>query len=99
MVRLCARPGCNEAAAASFNFDGLRRVVWLTVLDETTGRSAGDLCGTHADRMKPPRQWELHDLRAPDAAVPVTLRSLPKPAAKKPKTPLLQRAFRAAKAG
>ena len=99
MARNCARPGCNEPAAATFNFDGLRRVVWLTRLDETTGRSAGDLCPIHADRMRPPQQWELHDLRAPNAKTPVTLRSLPKPPPSKSKTPLLERAFRAAKAG
>ena len=28
-MSLCARPGCSNPAVASFNFDGLARVVWL----------------------------------------------------------------------
>jgi len=111
MNRHCARPGCSEQAAATFNFDGLRRVVWLGPLDLATGRSAGDLCERHADRLRPPQHWEMHDHRGPEpVTIPAPTRIATKrPAASdetddaerenEPTTPLLQRAFRAAKAG
>jgi hypothetical protein len=63
MARLCARPGCSAPAAATFNFDGLSRVVWLSSLAEAAAYSAGDLCRQHADRLRPPRNWELRDCR------------------------------------
>jgi hypothetical protein len=63
MRRLCARPGCSTPAAATFTFDGLRRIVWLAPLAEASAYSAGDLCRRHADLLKPPRNWELRDLR------------------------------------
>jgi hypothetical protein len=93
MARTCARPGCNVEANAMFNFDGLARVVWLAPLDDS-GRSAGDLCRNHADRLRPPLRWELRDLREDARSIAST---------KRPKTldatsPLLQRAFRGAKA-
>jgi Protein of unknown function (DUF3499) len=39
-MRGCGRPGCNARAAASVGFDGTRRAVWLHPLDEpeATGR-------------------------------------------------------------
>lgn len=63
MARLCARPGCSAPAAATFNFDGLNRIVWLEPLAEARAHSAGDLCWRHADRLRPPRNWELRDHR------------------------------------
>jgi hypothetical protein len=68
MERLCARPGCHAPAMATFNFDGLRRVVWLGPLDRAVGRSAGDLCRRHSDRLSPPLHWELRDIRIPQTA-------------------------------
>jgi hypothetical protein len=62
-MRHCARPGCNAAAVATMNFDGLHRIVWLNPLAEAAAYSAGDLCRRHADRMTPPRNWELRDVR------------------------------------
>ncbi len=62
-MRQCARPGCNAAAAATFNFDGLHRIVWLNPLAEAAAYSAGDLCRRHAERMTPPKDWELRDTR------------------------------------
>jgi hypothetical protein len=98
--RRCARPACNALAVVSFNFDGLRRVVWLGPLDRDPGHSAGDLCPEHADRFSVPRHWELRDLRD-GASTPVTALapSRPRsfaPAAATANTPLLARAFRAA---
>lgn len=63
MPRLCARPGCSAPATATFTFDGLRRIVWLGPLAEASAYSAGDLCRRHAELMKPPRHWELRDVR------------------------------------
>lgn len=63
MPRLCARPGCSAPASATFTFDGLRRIVWLGPLAEASAYSAGDLCRRHAELMKPPRHWELRDVR------------------------------------
>ncbi|HUV09933.1 MAG TPA: DUF3499 family protein [Acidimicrobiia bacterium] len=62
-MSLCARPGCSNPAVASFNFDGLARVVWIGPLADARARTAGDLCRRHADRLTPPRHWELRDLR------------------------------------
>jgi hypothetical protein len=71
MARQCARPGCSAPAAATFNFDGLARVVWLGPLTDARTMSAGDLCRRHADRLRPPLHWELRDMRAtaPDVSV------------------------------
>lgn len=91
MMRHCSRPGCNAAAAAAFNFDGLRRIVWLNPITETRDRSAGDLCRRHADRLSPPLHWELRDLRRSTPAPLVGTASRPAP-----ETRLLARAFRAA---
>ena len=63
MPRLCARPGCSAPASATFTFDGLRRIVWLGPLAEASAYSAGDLCRRHAELMKPPRHWEMRDVR------------------------------------
>jgi len=62
-MSLCARPGCSNPAVASFNFDGLARIVWIGPLADARARTAGDLCRRHADRLTPPRHWELRDLR------------------------------------
>jgi len=64
MVRQCARPGCRAPAAATFNFNGLERVVWVGPLAAASTLSAGDLCRRHADRLSPPLHWELRDVRS-----------------------------------
>ena len=87
MTRHCARPGCSAAADAAFNFDGLRRIVWLNALTDPRAHSAGDLCRQHADGLRPPLHWELRDLRRAQATAAVLA---------EPATPLLARAFRAA---
>ena len=68
MARLCARPGCSAPAAAMSNFDGLNRIVWLNAFTDAAAYSAGDLCARHAERLRPPRNWELRDCR-PSPAV------------------------------
>jgi hypothetical protein len=100
MARMCARPGCNLPAAATFNFDGLARVVWLGPLDDAGARSAGDLCRAHADRLRPPLHWELRDTRE-NAPARIGLAAAGARAGEDADTklPLLTRAFRGAKAG
>lgn len=63
MSRLCARPGCTAPATATITFDGLRRIVWISPLAEAAAYSAGDLCRRHAERLNPPRNWDLRDTR------------------------------------
>jgi hypothetical protein len=63
MARLCARPGCSAPAAVTFNFDGLNRIVWLNGLAESPIFTAGGLCWRHAERLQPPRNWEVRDRR------------------------------------
>jgi hypothetical protein len=101
MARMCSRPGCNLDAAATFNFDGLQRVVWLGPLDEAGAgtRSAGDLCRNHADRLRPPLHWDLRDTRK---GAPTRIGLAAGKDARAPNEeslPLLTRAFRSAKAG
>lgn len=45
-----------------FAFDARASLVWLDPI--STGRGAGVLCQRHADRMSPPRGWNLLDRRA-----------------------------------
>jgi hypothetical protein len=87
MMRHCSRPGCNAPADAAFNFDGLRRIVWLNPITDARDHSAGDLCRRHADHLSPPLHWELRDLRRAKTR---------EPARAAPASPLLARAFRAA---
>jgi hypothetical protein len=47
---------------AIFAFDARECLVWLDPLGPG-GRGAGVLCGPHADRMSPPRGWNLLDRR------------------------------------
>ena len=69
MVRQCARPACSAQAVATFNFDGLERVVWVGPLAHARALSAGDLCQRHADRLRPPLRWELRDVRSVSSPV------------------------------
>jgi hypothetical protein len=58
----CSRLGCDEPAVAVFAFDARECLVWLDPLGPG-GRGAGVLCNNHADRMSPPRGWNLLDRR------------------------------------
>jgi hypothetical protein len=86
--RLCARPGCNAAATATFTFDPDELIVWLDAPQEG-GARAGELCERHVRALTPPQGWRLGDRResretaANELAVVLDARS-----------PLLARAFR-----
>jgi hypothetical protein len=60
----CARVGCNAPAVASFSFEASTCLVWLDLVSESTP-GAGLLCTLHADRLTPPRGWNLQDRRSP----------------------------------
>jgi hypothetical protein len=61
--RLCARPGCGTAAAATLRFQPTHREAWLVDLDDSAARTEGDLCARHASGLVLPRGWQLHDQR------------------------------------
>jgi hypothetical protein len=88
VARLCARPGCNAAAAATFTFDPDELIVWLDA-PTNGGARAGELCERHVSALKPPQGWKLDDRRgkreaaAHELAVALDARS-----------PMLARAFR-----
>ena len=61
--RLCARPGCGEAATATLSFQYASSTVWLDDLGPKEPATI-DLCGRHADRLAAPKGWTGHDRRA-----------------------------------
>jgi hypothetical protein len=65
--RLCARPGCGEAASATLSFQYATGTVWLDDLGPKEPSSI-DLCGCHADRLAPPKGWTGEDRRKPRTA-------------------------------
>jgi hypothetical protein len=89
-MRGCGRPGCNAPAAAAIGFDATRQTVWLHPLDEP--EATGRLCRVHADSLRPPQGWRFFDYREPgeqQANVTDLLDA---------RSPLLERAFRGARA-
>jgi hypothetical protein len=62
----CSRLGCDELATAVFGFDARECLVWLDPV-ASNGRGAGVLCTRHADRMSPPRGWNLLDRRGAES--------------------------------
>lgn len=67
MTRACARPGCGEAARATFVYDYQERTTWLDELAGERHPMAYDLCDAHADALTVPRGWRLVDRRDPSA--------------------------------
>ena len=93
-MRLCGRPGCDERASATFTFNSREQTVWLDHLEQSPA-SAGHLCQRHADRLSPPRGWELQDLR--DLARVIEHPGEGETAVDEERTPMLARAFRASR--
>jgi hypothetical protein len=91
--RRCARAGCSAPAAATLRFPSTQREAWLRDIDPDASRSQGDLCSRHADAVRLPRGWQLHDerntVREPATAQPVAQLAQILDA----RTPLLRRAF------
>jgi hypothetical protein len=72
----CSRLGCDELAVAVFGFDAGECLVWLDPL-APGGRGAGLLCGVHADRMSPPRGWNLLDRRGTESRLWISRTTAP----------------------
>jgi hypothetical protein len=73
----CARPACGAPAAAILTYDYANRTVWLEAPGEPIeGASAAwFVCATHADGLKVPVGWGLHDRRRPLVSMQGTLAS------------------------
>lgn len=63
MRRSCSRPGCAAPAGATFSYEYASSTVWLEDLTPEAHPSTYDLCAAHADRLAPPRGWQLADHR------------------------------------
>ena len=68
VARPCARPGCPAPAASTLSFRYASREAWLAELRDDPTPETYDLCGSHADRTRPPHGWQLVDRRPVDAA-------------------------------
>lgn len=61
--RPCARPGCPSPARATLSFRYATREAWLEKLHDEDSPASYDLCGSHADRTRPPAGWAIVDER------------------------------------
>ncbi len=68
-VRSCARPGCGAPAVATLRFQPTRREALLVDLEDSRGRTEGDVCTRHAASLVLPRGWSLYDQRRADATL------------------------------
>jgi hypothetical protein len=58
----CSRPECSKEAAVRLIIDVGRRVVTMDLLVGEAG-GAAQLCSLHADKVIPPREWQIEDHR------------------------------------
>jgi hypothetical protein len=63
MSRTCARPLCNQPAAATLSYHYAERTVWLEPVHAEPHPANHDLCANHANRLSPPNGWRLEDRR------------------------------------
>ena len=61
--RLCERPGCSEAGAASYGMVPEDLLFWVDTFHPADRPDTGVLCRRHADAMVVPRGWTLDDRR------------------------------------
>jgi len=64
---------------AVYAFDARESLVWLDPIGPG-GRGAGVLCDAHADRMTPPRGWNLLDRRGVESRLWIGRPTTPAPA-------------------
>jgi len=69
MTRTCARPGCGDAAVATFGYDYANQTVFLDLLADEAHPAAYDICRRHADNLSAPRGWTLLDRRRGPASL------------------------------
>jgi hypothetical protein len=70
----CARPACGGSAAATLSYDYATRTAWIDPLTEPAP-GAWAICAAHADGLKVPVGWGLHDRRRPLMTVQGSLAS------------------------
>ena len=75
MQRSCARPGCNDVAAATLTYDYAARTAWLDHAHAEGHPMSHDLCEPHADGLRVPRGWSLQDRRGALPFIRTTLAS------------------------
>ncbi|MEE9413876.1 MAG: DUF3499 family protein [Acidimicrobiales bacterium] len=63
MARHCAKPVCDNLAAATLSYQYDNASVWIEHLHVEDHPMLHDLCMIHADAMTVPRGWSLADLR------------------------------------
>jgi hypothetical protein len=61
-ARRCTVAGCERLAVATLRADPAAPRAWLVDLDRAA--PGEDLCGAHADALRTPVGWTLHDERA-----------------------------------
>jgi hypothetical protein len=62
--RHCCRPGCADAANATFSYHYAVGHAWLDDLASERDPHGYDLCARHAARVTVPHGWSLDDRRA-----------------------------------
>jgi hypothetical protein len=67
-MRVCAKSHCDRPAAATMVLRYEARSVLLTDLLDRHDRNLAELCGPHADTLRPPIGWQIVDERRPVAA-------------------------------
>jgi hypothetical protein len=63
MRRHCSKTGCAEPAAATLTYHYAASQVWLDDLTSERDPHVYDLCERHADGLRVPSGWSLHDRR------------------------------------
>ena len=61
--RTCAKPSCSVSASATLTYDYAGQAVWVDPLHLEAHPMRYDLCAQHADALRVPMGWALHDGR------------------------------------
>ncbi|MCB4207970.1 DUF3499 domain-containing protein [Arthrobacter sp. UM1] len=67
--RHCSKIGCSQPAVSTLTYSHADQTAVLGPLSLQAEPHTYDLCLTHADRLTPPRGWEIVRLELPDPAV------------------------------
>ncbi len=62
-ARHCAKPTCENLAAATLSYQYETATVWVEHLHHDDHPMIHDLCLRHADSMVVPLGWDLQDMR------------------------------------
>lgn len=65
----CQRSDCSEPATATLTYDYGRQSVWLRPIEADREPGAWPICTRHADHLRVPMGWMLHDNRGPVVAL------------------------------